>query len=268
MTTKRMTARQFIAREIRAGRENRVMTRADLAKAAIVSESLVRAWEAGRRVPQSEDLENVEKILGTNGYLSRIREDLVKNAPVPEYMDRWLELEQNATSTVTYEPLLVSGLFQTPEYAYAVFEESGRKVDDINLSVQERIKRQEILAPEHDLMVIAIMDEGILERPIGGKEVMHGQMLRLLKLAAQHNIGLQIVPMDAGAYSGLSGGFVIATVDGKEYAYVDDTFSGDVIEDPEEVATIQRIWATLSVKALTAKQSIERIEKAAEKWKP
>lgn len=110
-------------------------------------------------------------------------------------------------------------------------------------------------------MVVAIMDEGILERPIGDREAMHNQMLRLLKLVAQPNIEIQIVPIDTGAYSGLSGGFVIATVDGKEYAYVDDTFSGDVIEDPEEVATIRRLWATLSVRALTAKQSIERIEK-------
>lgn len=133
MTSNRMTARQFIAREIREGRKKKGMSRAELAKAVIVSESLVRAWESGRRIPQSEDLEKVEEVLGTNGYLSRIREDLVKNAPMPEYMDRWLVLEQNATSTVTYEPLLVSGLFQTPEYAHAVFAESGRQIDDMDL---------------------------------------------------------------------------------------------------------------------------------------
>ena len=116
--------------------------------------------------------------------------------------------------------------------------------------------------------MVAIIDEGVLERPIGGKEVMYGQMLRLLELAAQPNVEVQIVPMSTGFYSGLSGGFVIATMDGREYAYVDDTFSGDVLEDPEEASAIRRLWVALSVRAMPAKQSIERIEQAVEKWKP
>lgn len=267
MTAKRMTARKFLAREIKIARETKGISRDKLARAVFISEDLVRAWESGRRLPQLDHLKIVEEILGTNGYLQRMREDLVKNEPIPEYMDRWLEIEETATSIVEYEPLLVPGLFQTPEYAHEVFARSGRQIEDVDKRVQERIERQEILKPEHSLMIVAIMDEVVLERPIGGKEVMHGQMRRLLELARQPNVEVQIVPLSAGFYSGLAGGFIIATMDGQEYAYVDDTFSGDVLEDPEEVAKIRRIWATLSVRALPAEHSIERIQQAVEKWK-
>jgi transcriptional regulator with XRE-family HTH domain len=268
MTAKRMTARKFLAREIKIARETKGISRDKLARAVYVSEGLVRAWETARRLPQVDQLKLVDEVLGTNGYLQRMREDLIKNEPVPEYMDRWIEIEQTARTAVTYQPLLVPGLFQTPEYAREVFKDTGRQIDDIDESVEARIDRQKILDPDHGLVMVAIIDECVLDRPIGGKEVMYGQMLRLLEFAAQPNVEIQIVPMNTGFYSGLSGGFIIATMDGKEYAYVDDTFSGDVLEDPDEVAAIQRLWVALSVQAMPAKQSIERIEQAVEKWKP
>lgn len=268
MTAKRMTARQFLAREIKIAREAKGISRDNLARTIFVSEGLVRAWESGRRIPQLDQLKVVEELLGTNGYLQRMREDLVRKEPIPEYMDRWLEVEQNATSIVTYEPLLVPGLFQIPDYAREVFKESGRQIDDIEQRVQARTERQGVLAAEHDLVIVAIIDEGVLERPVGGREIMHAQMLRLLELAGQPNIEIQIVPTSIGCHSGLSGGFILATMEGHEYAYVEDSFSGDVLEDPKEVATMRRLWATLSVKALPANQSIIRIEQAAEKWKP
>jgi transcriptional regulator with XRE-family HTH domain len=268
MTAKRMTARRFLGREIKIARQAKGMSHEQLGKVAFVTEGLVRAWESGRRLPQPDSLDLIEPVLGTNGTLRRMRDDLVKNEPIPEYMDRWRELEETATSFVTYEVLYVPGLFQTPEYAREVFKESGRQFDDVDYQVKERIDRQEVIKPEHGMMIVAIIDEVILERPVGGKEVMHAQMIRLLELAEQSNIEIQVVSLSKGAYSGLSGGFVIATVDGREYAYVDDAFSGDVLENPDEVAAIKRLWATLNGKALPTDQSIERIRQAVEKWKP
>lgn len=171
-------------------------------------------------------------------------------------MDRWRELEEAATSLFTYQVLYVPGIFQTPEYAHEVFKESGRQFDDIDYQVKERIDRQKMVAPEHGTMIVAIMDEVILERPVGSREIMHAQMVKLLELAQQPNVRIQFVQLDKGAYSGLSGGFEIATVDGREYAYVDDAFSGDVLENPEEVAVIKRLWATLGGKALPTDQSM------------
>jgi transcriptional regulator with XRE-family HTH domain len=261
-----MTARQFLAREIRIAREAKGMDREELAKAAFVSKELVRAWEAGRRVPQSEDLARVEEALGTNGYIKRLRDDLVNAEPVPEYLGRWREIENTASSLLWYQALIIPGLLQTPEYAREIIENAGREVTDADRQVEDRIERQKILAPENSLVFVAIIDEWVLWRGIGGEKIMREQLQKLLEVGSQSNVSIQIVKNDSGAYPGLAGGFGLAAMDGQEFVYVDDAFSGDVLEDPADVAVMRRVWLMLHSNACSAQGSTELIEKAVQKW--
>lgn len=242
------------------------MSRDELSQVVFVSESLVRAWESGRRVPQPDHLVRAEGVLGTGGIFTRMREDLVQNEPLPEYMGRWREIEEGATSLQWHQPLLIPGLLQNEDYARAVFAGSGRQIDDAEEQVQVRMERQRILAPENSLMFVAILDETVLYRPVGGVKTMHDQLVRLLERAEQPNVRIQVVPQEAGAYPGLAGGFAIAAMNGSEYAYVDDAFSGDVLEHSEDVATMKRVWETLRAEALPTKQSIALLAKAVERW--
>ncbi|GAA4234775.1 helix-turn-helix transcriptional regulator [Actinomadura meridiana] len=274
MANNRMTPRTFLAKQIRRLRgmsvdpeTGREMTPADLAKLVYRSESLVKAWESGRRVPQHDDLRRLDEIFDTKGLLEEIGKELVKNERAPEWMDRWLEIEEKSDQLLTYQPLLIPGLLQTPEYACAVITKSGRKVDDVEKQVERRIDRQEVLSPYNDLMLVAIIDEGALYRPVGDQTTMHDQLVKLLEIAECPGVNVQVVPQNVGAYAGLAGGFVIASMEGHDFAYVDDVFSGDVLEHPEEVAIIKRIWEDLRLEALPGKQSIELIRKALDQWK-
>jgi hypothetical protein len=56
------------------------MKRDEVAKAVFVSESLVRCWERGQRLPQPDHLTTVEELYGTAGTLSELRENLIKAA--------------------------------------------------------------------------------------------------------------------------------------------------------------------------------------------
>lgn len=274
MANNRMTPRSFLAKQIRRLRGSmsdpetgKELTTAGLAKLVYRSESLVKAWESGRRVPQPEDLQRLDEIFDTKGILEELGKDLVKDERAPEWMDRWLEIEEKACQLLTYQPLLIPGLLQTPEYAHAVIEKSGRQIDDIEKQVQRRVERQDVLVPENGLLFVAIIDEGALYRPIGGPAVMQDQLVKLLEIAERPGVNIQVVPQHAGAYAGLAGGFVIASMDGHDFAYVDDVFSGDVLEHSDEVATVKRIWEDLRLEALTGKQSIELIREALERWK-
>nr|WP_279491749.1 helix-turn-helix transcriptional regulator [Actinomadura sp. KC216] len=269
-----MTPRTFLAKQIRRLRGSmsdpdtgKEMTPAGLAKLVYRSESLVKAWETGRRVPQPDDLRRLDEIFDTKGLLEEIGRDLVKDERAPEYMDRWREIEEHATSLRSHHPLLVPGLLQTPEYARAVIRSSGRKVDDVEKQVQKRMERQEVLAPENDTIVVVVLDEGALYRPIGGPKTMHDQLLKLLDMAEWPNVWIKIVPSTVGEYAGLAGNFHIATMDGRGFAWVDDAFSGDVLEHPESVATMERVWEALRDKALPREQSIELISRAVDRWK-
>lgn len=266
MANDRMTPRQFLASELRRAREAKGMKPTDVAKAVLVSEGLVRAWEKGRRIPQHDDLVRFEEQLGTGGLLTRMREELVKNEPAPEWMGRWIEIEDQATQILWYQPLLIPGLLQTADYAREVITSSGRQIDDAEEQIQARLERQKILSAENSLVFVAIMDEGVLYRSIGDAKTMHEQLSRVLEITKQPNVFVHIVPLSSGAYPGLAGGFGIASMDGQEFAYVDDAFSGDVLEHAEDVAVMKRVWETLRAEALPVKQSMELVAKAVEKW--
>jgi transcriptional regulator with XRE-family HTH domain len=262
--------RKFLAREIKRARETKGVSRETLAKILFVSDSLVRGWERATRLIRPDHLKKVEDFVGpesTRGILSRLREELITNDPAPEWVDKWLDIERDANSLWWFHPLLIPGIFQTADYARAVISTSGRLVDNLEEQVQARTERQHILAPDNGVMVVAVIDEGVLYRPLGGPKVLHEQLMRLQELVEQPNIIVQVVPIEVGGYSGLAGGFGLMSMDGHEYAYVDDVFRGEVLDQTDDVALIKRIWVMLHKEALPGRQSIELIAKAAERWK-
>jgi hypothetical protein len=217
-------------------------------------------------MPQPDHLARLEEVLGTNGYLSRVIDDLVSGTVPFEWMGKWLEIERQATALLTYEPLVFPGLLQTEAYARALLRFSKQSPVDMEEQVSARLARQSILTGEDPPAFVAVIDEAVLHRPIGGPEVMREQLLHVLDLAERTDIVIQVIPFDVGEYAGLAGAFVIASMDGREFAYLDNAMSGEVIESPDGVAAVKRTWESLRGDALSKKASLELIEKAAKRW--
>lgn len=266
MAGNHLTPRAFLAREIRLARETKGMSATALGKAVFVSESLVRAWESGRYIPKPDQIDDLEKVLGTSGVIRRMAEDLVNNEAVPEFMGKWLTVERGARILLTYEPMLIPGLLQTDDYAREVIVNSGRLVNDVDERVRARINRQDILSEENDMTFVVIVDEGVLNRAVVSPEVMREQLLHVREVARQPNVHLFVVPDTVGAYPGCAGGFVIASIDGRDVVYIDDAFSGDILESVEDVTTMKRVWENIRLEAVSGDQSMALLEKAIEKW--
>ncbi len=261
-----MTALEFFARELRQAREAAGMSQAQLATAIVgYSPSFVAMVETSRRVPKPDFAERCDRVLETSGILSRLTDDLVCRGMPPEWLGKWLQIEGTATSLLSYEPLLVPGLLQIEPYAREVIATSGRPFD-VDDQVEARVARQRILTLDSRPMLVVVLDEGVLHRPVGGAQVMRDQLAHLLDAAQRPEVVIQIVPIEAGAYSGLAGPFVIADFGGREVVYVDNALSGDVIEHAPDVATMKRLWESLRAEALPMKQSIELMTKVAETW--
>lgn len=62
---------------------------------------------------------------------------------------------------------------------------------------------------DQQLRFRSIIDEAVLDREIGGKDVMGAQYERLLELAELPNVMLQVMPGSVGAYRGVIGSFSI-----------------------------------------------------------
>ncbi|WP_460357971.1 DUF5753 domain-containing protein [Actinoallomurus acanthiterrae] len=119
------------------------------------------------------------------------------------------QYQAEATGVLVFEPLTVPGLLQTEDYARAVIRDGTSKLSEerIQARIDLRMRRQQALYDDPPLEVIAVIDESVLHRVVGGREVMRAQFERLQKVAQLPNVTVQLVPFDAGAHAGMSGSF-------------------------------------------------------------
>jgi transcriptional regulator with XRE-family HTH domain len=262
-----MTPRDFLASEIRRGREAKGMSTTDLANTVFVSEPLVRAWEKGRRLPQPDHLEKLENLFGTRGLLGRMRKDLVSAAVPVEWFGRWPEIEDNATSLWTFQPLVVPGLLQTEAYARAILR-AANHIADLDEMVAARMERQYVLNKEDPPAYIALIAEGVLQHQIGSAKTMTEQMVYLKELAERDDVIIQVIPHTSRACAGFLSGFVIADIatlkGGGDIAYVDSQLTGQVVEATEDVARLRRFFDIFRADACSRQESIDMIRKVAD----
>jgi transcriptional regulator with XRE-family HTH domain len=268
MTGAHMTVRQFVGKEIRVAREAKGLSRLDLARMFPVSESLVRWWESGRTAPAEQYVRRLLEILELPEMIQRVLDELATKEVAPEWLGKWLSVEKRASSLLTFVPLVVPGLLQIKEYARAVLRLGKESQLDLDEKVSERLRRQSVLTREDPLLYHAILDEAAISRPVGSPKIIHDQLMHVLELAERSDmIIVQVIPFRFGAHAGFAGGAMeIASFGGIDVAYVDNALRGDVIEKPEDVATIRRLWQKLSAKALPEDESAQLIKEAAQKW--
>ena len=264
----RLSTLDFFASELRRARTAAGLSQAQLAEAVAYSESLVAMVETTRRTPSQDFTRRCDEALNTGGLLSRILDELVSREFAPEWFRPWISLEREATALCAYQPDLMPGLLQTADYMRAVFLAGGPlPADEVEQHVAARLDRQQVLHRNNPPLVIAILDEVALRRPIGGTKVMHEQLNHLADVNDQGLARVQIVPMSVGMYPGLNGAFVLASFgnDG-EMVFIDGPIRGQIIENAADVALIKRNWEDLRCEALPRRQSIELIREVAESW--
>ena len=130
---------------------------------------------------------------------------------LPQWFEFYIGLERAADRIRTYQVQFVPGLLQTEDYARAVvlLEHADDPPDEITRRVKLRMMRQKLLTEPDAPGVWAVMDDAALRRPIGGPEVMRGQLRHLIEIAALPNVTLQVIPFGAGGHAAAGGPFSI-----------------------------------------------------------
>jgi transcriptional regulator with XRE-family HTH domain len=130
---------------------------------------------------------------------------------LPDWFEAYLGLEAAATLIRTFELQFVHGLFQTQDYARAVtvLGHKAAPTEEIDRRVSLRLKRQDLLHSQDAPRVWSVMDEAALRRPVGGPQVMRGQLQRLIEAAALPHVTIQVVPFRRGGHAGAGGSFTV-----------------------------------------------------------
>jgi transcriptional regulator with XRE-family HTH domain len=192
---------------------------------------------------------------------------------LPAKLGSYLGLEAVATSLRAYDTTVVHGLFQTPQYARAVIR-GGRPDlldDEVELLVDTRMRRQEVLVrKDQPLELWSIMDEAVLRRKIGGREVMHAQLEKLIKAAELPNVTLLVMPDDMGVHAGLGGSLAILQFEAgtRPVVYIEGHAGNLYLERGEDLRRCQSIMNHILASAPRPDQSLALIREVSEEMKP
>ncbi|WP_329181475.1 helix-turn-helix domain-containing protein [Streptomyces sp. NBC_01477] len=120
---------------------------------------------------------------------------------VPDWLQQLIGLERDAHLVRTYETQFVPGLLQTDAYARAVVESGHRLAPpgENARRVELRLERQRRMTEPGAPVLWALIDEGVLYRPVGGAAVMREQLLHLLDVLRRPGIRLQVASYAASA---------------------------------------------------------------------
>jgi transcriptional regulator with XRE-family HTH domain len=269
-TTGSTVPRRQLGRYLRNLRNKQHITVKVAAEQLEWSEAKIWRIETGQTSLRSHDVEIMCRIYAAPPDLTQALMGLAKETKargwwhaygdvIPENFDVYLGLEEAASQLAWYEPELVPGLLQTADYARAVIEADKPHVDaeEIGRRVALRIERQALIRrPTAPLALRVVLNESIVRRPVGGREIMAAQLDALADTAGLPNVRLRVVPFGAGLHHGLmTGPFVILRFqvngDGGDSepptVYVDG-YTGDLyLDKPAEVEqyanAFEAIWS-------------------------
>lgn len=169
--------------------------------------------------------------------------------------------ESSATNSIIYEPQVLHGLLQTPEYARALITavrpDSGD--DRVAGAVRTRMERRRILSLPDPARFMFFIHEHALRLRVGSDQVMHEQLLHLVLTSAMDHVTLRVVPSAAGERSAVGGAFrIMEFVEHRPMVYLDNLGGGGLIlDDPGYVSGYRELLPLLLAVALDEGQSRE-----------
>jgi len=183
--------------------------------------------------------------------------------------DDWLPslaaYEARATRIRTWDLGVIPGLWQTEDYARAMFERAyaAGLLKDVDAAVATRMERQAAVWERAELpRVSAIVSWMALTASPGSGELMAAQLAHMLALSERPGVSVRIVGQDAGWHIGHDGSCQLLTV-GADVAFAEAPgMVGRLVLDPERVERYARRIEQVSDLALTTAESRTAVEEA------
>lgn len=214
--------RMQLGSRLRRLREASGFTREEAGWAIRASESKISRMELGRVGFKERDVIDLLKLYGVDGEEHEALLGVAREANQPgwwhpygdllaTWFQHYLDLEAAASLIRTYEVQFVPGLLQSEAYARAVILLSygDSKDDEVDRRVALRMARKKVLSQPAAPRLWAVIDEAVLRRLMGGREVMRAQIEALLQACDQPNVRIQVIPFATGGHAAAGGAFTI-----------------------------------------------------------
>jgi transcriptional regulator with XRE-family HTH domain len=248
--------------QLKLFRERAGLTRAELGFRLGYGDQITSV-ELGRRIPKPELIDRADEVLNAGGVLRAMKHEVAR-ARYPAFFRDAARLEAEAVELHVYANQAVPGLLQTEEYARAVFKMMRPPLEEevVGQRVAARLARQKVITKRPAPLVSFVIDESVLRRPIGGRDVLGGQLEQILLIGQNPTVEVQIMPLSQEENAGLAGPFTLTeTKGGRRIAYVEVQNVSHVHTERHLVRGLEVKYGILRAQALTPRESFTYVEK-------
>ncbi|MEU7929160.1 helix-turn-helix transcriptional regulator [Micromonospora sp. NPDC049107] len=273
--------RRQLGRYLRELRENAYVTVSAAAKELEWSAPRIWRYETGQVSMHPNDVAAMCRVYGASPETIETMRALARETKahgwwhsygeaIKDWFKLYVGLEAAATRIRKYEADLIPGLLQTIEYMTEVIATDHPQMSeaDRRAKVDVRLRRQRLLvraiprAPRLDV----ILAEAVLRRPLRDRAAMGRQLDSLVVSSRQHNIGIRVLPLDAGLVRWAQAGtFTMLDFpsDVREpeptTIYMDGPCGAVYLDKTHEIEIYEDAWRSLGERALSADESRELI---------
>ncbi|MFI6978075.1 Scr1 family TA system antitoxin-like transcriptional regulator [Embleya sp. NPDC050154] len=184
-----------MAAQIREHRTRAGMSVTELADVVGYSKASMSRFETCDSPVPEELCPKLDAAFGTNGLFTALFE-MLRGVRFPDRYLEYMSLENEALSLGEWAGLYIPGLLQTPAYARTLFQNAdlGATDEELDVRVAARMGRRHIFDRESGSYFMALIDQAVLYRWIGGAEVMRAQLESLLALMDHEHGMIRVLP--------------------------------------------------------------------------
>jgi DNA-binding XRE family transcriptional regulator len=264
--------RFLIGHDLRVTRDRATIKQSEAGRVLGCSQAKINYLETGKTQQKPDevtallrsygaDVEHVDRMASLAGQADKGTWWAPFRDVLPDWFKTFVGLEGLAVSEFYYRSLLVPGHLQTPDYAAALLVGNLRVPPlDAPQVVRARMARQRLTDEASPLRFRAVIEENVLDRMVGGPEVMRGQLEHVLALMQRDNVELHVMPLSVAVHDGLDGDFLLLDFDeAQSIGYIEYPAGAIYIQDQDEVEAYTLAADRLCAAALSPSDSARAV---------
>jgi transcriptional regulator with XRE-family HTH domain len=242
-------------------REETGQTQSEVAKAANCSNTTVSHLENGTKGAHIGTVTAIGKAIGHEKVVTELW-GFVGSPGTAATADLLAGYEGVAVRISVWTTTVFHGLLQTESYARALLRAGlpfapESEVDEL---LRKRLERQQAISRDNPPLIWSVIDESVLYRPYGGKQVMREQLEHLEEQVAKPGVIVQVMPFSATSHPGFEGALGVIEFRDKTPIWYSDAWSaGKLSDNRDEVTDYGRNFDLIRAAALSASDSAEFI---------
>lgn len=248
----------------------------EVANRLMCSPSKVSRMETGQRGVSARDIHDLAALYGLSAERRQQLADLAAEGKQQAWYKKgdlrasdYVGLESAADTISDFGFGLVPGLLQTADYGRAVLRMMRPQLPDevIEDRIASRLERQRRLLlsdnpppPRFE----AVIDEAVLHRVVGDRDIMRAQLEWLVAISRRPNVLVRLLRYEAGVLPSNTNKFIILTFAEPhlpDVVFIEGLLTDHLLDSPHEIAVYEEVFGMMRDMSASPEQTRELVSR-------